>query len=78
MPILIVFMFLLGTELNKYLPTLVLHFPTPDKFTAMMYEDGFAEVKHKAFIFGICRIKDLCHKSHFLYSEPKRCKNIAS
>ena len=36
MPILVVFMFLLGTELNKYLPTLVLHFHTPDKLTAMI------------------------------------------
>lgn len=24
------------------------------KLRAMMYEDGFAEVKHKAFTFGIC------------------------
>lgn len=40
----------------EYLPASVLHFPAPDKFTAMMYEAGFAEVKHKAFTFGICRM----------------------
>lgn len=40
----------------EYLPASVLHFPAPDKFTAMMREAGFAEVKHKAFTFGICRM----------------------
>ena len=40
----------------EYLPASVLHFPAPDKFTAMMREAGFAQVKHKAFTFGICRM----------------------
>lgn len=40
----------------EYLPASVLHFPAPDKFIAMMREAGFAEVKHKAFTFGICRM----------------------
>lgn len=40
----------------EYLPASVLHFPAPDKFIAMMREAGFAQVKHKAFTFGICRM----------------------
>ena len=40
----------------EYLPASVLHFPSPDKFIPMMREAGFAEVRHKAFTFGICRM----------------------
>ena len=40
----------------KYLPASVLNFPGPDKFIPMMKEAGFAEVKHKAFTLGICRM----------------------
>ena len=40
----------------EYLPASVLHFPTPDKFIPMMHKAGFAQVKHKAFTFGICRM----------------------
>jgi demethylmenaquinone methyltransferase/2-methoxy-6-polyprenyl-1,4-benzoquinol methylase len=39
-----------------YLPKSVLKFPGPDKFIPMMKTAGFAEVKHKAFTFGICRM----------------------
>ena len=40
----------------KYLPASVLNFPGPDKFIPMMKEAGVAEVKHKAFTLGICRM----------------------
>lgn len=40
----------------EYLPASVLHFPAPDKFIPMLKEAGFAEVKHKALTFGICRM----------------------
>jgi demethylmenaquinone methyltransferase/2-methoxy-6-polyprenyl-1,4-benzoquinol methylase len=40
----------------RYLPASVLNFPSPDKFIPMMKTAGFAEVKHKAFTFGICRM----------------------
>lgn len=40
----------------EYLPASVLHFPAPDKFIPMLREAGFAEVKHKAFTFGVCRM----------------------
>ena len=40
----------------RYLPASVLHFPSPDKFVAMMHEAGFREVRHRAFTFGICRM----------------------
>lgn len=40
----------------EYLPASVLHFPAPDKFIPMLREAGFAEVKHKALTFGVCRM----------------------
>lgn len=40
----------------EYLPDSVLHFPAPDKFIPMLREAGFAEVKHKALTFGVCRM----------------------
>lgn len=40
----------------EYLPASVLHFPAPDKFIRMLREAGFAEVKHKALTFGVCRM----------------------
>lgn len=40
----------------EYLPASVLHFPAPEKFIPMLKEAGFAEVKHKALTFGICRM----------------------
>lgn len=40
----------------EYLPASVLRFPAPDKFVAMMREAGFADVTHKPFTFGICRM----------------------
>lgn len=40
----------------EYLPASVLHFPAPDKFILMLREAGFAEVKHKALTFGVCRM----------------------
>lgn len=42
--------------MNVILPASVLNFPGPDKFIPMMKEAGFAEVKHKAFTLGICRM----------------------
>jgi len=40
----------------KYLPASVANFPAKDKFMSMMSEAGFAEVRHQAFTFGICRL----------------------
>lgn len=40
----------------EYLPASVLHFPAPDKFIPMLREAGFAEVKHMALTFGVCRM----------------------
>lgn len=40
----------------EYLPASVLHFPAPDRFIPMLREAGFAEVKHKALTFGVCRM----------------------
>lgn len=40
----------------EYLPASVLHFPSPDKFCNMLRAAGFAQVRHKAFTFGICRM----------------------
>lgn len=40
----------------EYLPASVLNFPKPDRFKAMMAEAGFANIRHKSFTFGICRM----------------------
>jgi demethylmenaquinone methyltransferase/2-methoxy-6-polyprenyl-1,4-benzoquinol methylase len=40
----------------RYLPASVLNFPSPEKFIPMKKTAGFAEIKHKAFTFGICRM----------------------
>lgn len=40
----------------EYLPASVQNFPKPDDFMAMMKKAGFANVRHRAFTFGICRM----------------------
>ena len=40
----------------EYLPASVLKFPAPEKFIAMMRQAGFAQVRHRALTFGICRM----------------------
>ena len=40
----------------EYLPSSVLRFPAPDKFTEMMKSAGFAAVEHTPMTFGICRM----------------------
>ncbi len=34
----------------------ILNFPKPDRFKAIMAEAGFANIRHKSFTFGICRM----------------------
>ena len=40
----------------NYLPASVVHFPKHREFMEEMRKAGFAEVSHKAFTFGICRM----------------------
>lgn len=40
----------------EYLPASVLGFPGPQQWTAFMQECGYAEVRHRAFSLGICRM----------------------
>ena len=40
----------------RYLPASVLAFPPKDEWMATMRACGYAEVSHKAFTFGICRM----------------------
>ena len=40
----------------KYLPASVHSFPPPERFIQMMQEAGFADVRHKAFSLGLCRM----------------------
>ena len=40
----------------RYLPASVLAFPPKDEWMATMRSCGYAEVSHKAFTFGICRM----------------------
>lgn len=40
----------------EYLPESVLRFPSPEKFMKMMEDVGFAEVSHRSFTLGICRM----------------------
>lgn len=40
----------------RYLPASVLAFPPKDKWMKTMSECGFANVTHKSFTFGICRM----------------------
>ncbi len=40
----------------EYLPESVLRFPSPEKFMKMMEDAGFAEVSHRSFTLGICRM----------------------
>ena len=43
-------------EAYKYLPASVHAFPAPKVFLEMMSAAGFANVHHKAFSFGLCRM----------------------
>lgn len=39
-----------------YLPESILRFPLPAAFMPMLHEAGFNTVRHKQFIFGVCRM----------------------
>jgi len=40
----------------QYLPASILKFPLPDKFMPMLEEAGYAQVSHRQFMFGTCRM----------------------
>lgn len=45
-----------GAEAYRYLPASVLKFPQKEEWMATMRSCGFADVTHKAFSLGICRM----------------------
>ena len=40
----------------KYLPESIKEFPDKDKWMTIMRENGYKDVTHKAFTFGVCRL----------------------
>ena len=43
-------------EAYQYLPESIKAFPDKDKWMAFMRKNGFTDVTHKAFTFGVCRL----------------------
>ena len=45
-----------NTGAFTYLPDSILKFPLPEKFIPMLQEGGFATVRARQFMFGVCRM----------------------